>query len=305
MAKITYDKYFAMFAKRLEAEIDKREDGTDQEFQVNGLIELERRFRRAVIRLSAGRQVYEKFVKRIMEINKNILSARPYFRERQQVFSQKITPAIKNKKADKLYEFDINFMFIKFVIDSWEGDVPSKVNNLFEKVKKARDTLIVNNLPLAINRATLFFKKTPKSHLEYMDLVQIAADGLIVAVDKYCGPYTKVFRSVGIGRMVGNMIESYSETTIHFYPSDRRLLYKANSLSNKNNLSSDKASSTLSSTVETEIGTVVDMCDMLPDESYDLEEIIERKDSMDRMSEEIRELNMVEKKILKLRGVSI
>jgi DNA-directed RNA polymerase specialized sigma subunit len=61
-----------------------------------------------------------------------------------------------------------------------------------------------------------------------MDLVQISCEGLMSAVDKFVLPYSKVFRSVAIGRIVGNFIENYSETLIHFYPQDKRKIYRAN-----------------------------------------------------------------------------
>ena len=63
-----------------------------------------------------------------------------------------------------------------------------------------------------------------------MDLIGICSTGLAAGVDKWCGKYSPVFRAVCIGRMVGNMIDSYSETMLHFYPSDKRVLYKAHSI---------------------------------------------------------------------------
>ena len=343
MAKIEHDEYFGSFARLLEKKIGEREDGSDQEFQVNELIDLERRFRKTVVRFSAGRRAYSDFIVFITEKKKNILDARPYFRERQIVFSGKITPAIRAKNPEGIFGFDVNFMFIKFLVDSWKGEVPIKVKKLYDKVKLARDTLIINNLPLAINRAKLFFKKVPKDHLEYMDMIQIASDGLIIAIDKYCGPYTKTFRSVGIGRMVGNMIDSYSDTVIHIYPSLKRIIYKANSISNKENITDlnllyekvqesfkedvengkskpkniskeefidlINASTVMSSNVETEIGTIVDMCDMVKDsvfyENLTTEEVVEQKQAMDLMNNKIRELTMMEKKVLRLKGVTI
>ncbi len=343
MAKIEHDEYFGVFARSLEEEINSREDGSKQDTQVNGLIELERRFRRLIVRCFVGRQVYIKFIKLIKKDKKNILDARPYFRERQVVFSSKITPAIRSNDPEALHEFDVNFMFIKFAIDSWGEEIPIKVQQLYDKVREARETLIINNLPLAINRAKLFFKKTPKAHLEYMDMIQIASDGLIIAVDKYCGPYTKVFRSVGIGRMTGNMIDSYSDTVIHIFPSLKRIIYKANSIANKEKITdlSDlyykvqesfkedvkkgkskpkhiseqefidlmSASTVMSSTVETEIGTVVDMCDLRSEDLYSevptTEEIVEQKQALDLMSDQIRELTIMEKKVLKMKGVTI
>jgi hypothetical protein len=89
--------------------------------------------------------------------------------------------------------------------------------------------LIEMNAPLAIAQATKFFKKTPKSHMTRMDLIQVAMEGLASGVDKYVCPYrNKSYRQVLIGRIKGNLIEAYSETMIHFYPSDKRKLYNAN-----------------------------------------------------------------------------
>jgi hypothetical protein len=66
-----------------------------------------------------------------------------------------------------------------------------------------------------------------------MDLVDIASEGLVLAVDKYVMPstgFSKVFRSVIIGRATSGFIEEYSNTIIHFYPSDKNKIYKANKL---------------------------------------------------------------------------
>ena len=61
-----------------------------------------------------------------------------------------------------------------------------------------------------------------------MDLIQIANEGLMIAIDKYVPPFSSVFRSVIISRISCNTIQSYSETLLHFYPSDRKTLYLAN-----------------------------------------------------------------------------
>ena len=63
-----------------------------------------------------------------------------------------------------------------------------------------------------------------------MDLIQIGTLGLIAGIDKYYGEYQVVYRSVIIGRIVGYYIENYSSTLIHFYPSDKRKIYKANKI---------------------------------------------------------------------------
>jgi DNA-directed RNA polymerase specialized sigma subunit len=168
--------------------------------------------------------------------NRNILSARPYFREKSKIFSSKITPAIKSGDIYELQKFHINYNLIKFIKENWKGPFPKKSQKIYDQILQARRKLIENNMPLAINRAKLFYRKVPRSHLTLMDLIGIAAMGLVSGVDKWVGEYTKVFNGVCIGRMTGNMIDSYSETTLHFYPSDRSILYRANSIRFKKDL---------------------------------------------------------------------
>lgn len=103
-----------------------------------------------------------------------------------------------------------------------------KLNKLHDKIVDLRSKMVECNLPMAINRAKRFWSKTNASHLSYMDLVQIANEGLIIAIDKYVPPFSSVFRSVIIGRISCNTIQNYSETLLHFYPSDRKTLYLAN-----------------------------------------------------------------------------
>lgn len=225
-----FDDSFYKLAGEVTKALEKNKDGTIQKEQVEELLDAERKFRDTILLYRQASEIYKKFLQRVCIQNKNILSARPYFRETAISFSKKITPAIKAADIETLKTFNINYQFIKFIRESWLGPFPKRAEQLFQRVHKARTILIENNMPLAINRAKLFYRKTPKSHLSLMDLIEICSMGLAAGIDKYCGEYTPVFRSVCIGRMVGNMIDSYSETTLHFYPSDKRILYKANSI---------------------------------------------------------------------------
>lgn len=201
-----------------------------QKKQVESLMKLEDLFKKSILKYSQARETYKKFILMIVVENQNILSARPYFREKAATFSKKITPAIKDADVEKMQEFNVNFKFIKFVQENWLGPMPEKSQVLLDKIERQRQELIENNLPLAINEAKRFHKKVPENHVTLMDLIAAAAEGLASGVDKWCGPYSKVFRSVCIGRMKGNMVDLYSETTIHFYPTDKRILYKANTI---------------------------------------------------------------------------
>jgi DNA-directed RNA polymerase specialized sigma subunit len=201
-----------------------------QKKQVETLMKLESQFKASILKYSQAREIYKKFILMIVVQNQNILSARPFFREKAGTFSKKITPAIRDANVEALQKFNVNFKFIMFVKEAWLGAMPKKSLALYNRIEIARRELIENNLPLAINEAKKFYNKVPNNHVTLMDLIAAAAEGLASGVDKWCGPYTKIFRSVCIGRMKGNMIDLYSETTIHFYPTEKRILYKANTI---------------------------------------------------------------------------
>jgi hypothetical protein len=233
-----FDDSFYKLANEVAAAIKRNKNPADdglkateiQKRQVEELWDAEKKFKENILKYRQSTEIYKKFLQKVCIENHNILSARPYFRETATAFSKNITPAIKDSNIELLKTFDINFQLIKFIRDCWLGPFPKRAEELYERVFKARTILIENNMPLAINRAKLFYRKTPKSHLTLMDLIGICGQGLAAGIDKYCGAYTPVFRSVCIGRMVGYMIDSYSETMLHFYPSDKRILYKANSI---------------------------------------------------------------------------
>lgn len=236
------NEHFRGFAKSLELAIGQYgglkedEDNTArQKRQIETLIGLEREFRKLLGSHPEGMKAVEKFIHFICEERRNILDARPYFRERYGVFVSDISPAFKNRNAKTLIKFDVNYQFVHFIVKTgeWKQSGPGsrlgkEILRIERDIKKIRTELIEMNMPLAISRAKIFLGRNKRAHLDYMDLIQVAAEGLISAVDKFCLPYTPVFRSVIIGRIVGNAIEENSKTMLHFFPSDKRKLYRAN-----------------------------------------------------------------------------
>lgn len=231
------DDHLRVFAKQLEHRIASYGDTDDitqrQKEQVEGLVEAEVQFRRALIASPHGEAVYQAFVAYILDERRNVLAARPYFRERQKVFTASISAAIRSRNPKQLHGFHFNWNFVRFATANAPWAADDEVMVWGEKIKAARHELTEINLPLAISRARLFWKRTQKSHLTYMDLIQIATEGLLAAIDKFCLPYSPVFRAVAIGRMTGNFIDDYSETTLHFYPTDKRKIYRANKIVHK------------------------------------------------------------------------
>jgi DNA-directed RNA polymerase specialized sigma subunit len=232
------DAHFMHFVGRLEPILAEHGENTLelQRYQVTKLVKLERRFRKALVQHKWGWDVYQEFIRHITEVRRNILMARPFFRERDTTFKASISPVLKNKdlsqldKARRLSRFDFNFNFMEFALrlKPWEQTAQGrKLQALAEEAKDIRNDLVECNLPLAISQARMFLQRNQRSHLNYMDMTQICAVGLMEGIDKFVGPYRRNFRAVIIGRMLGNLIEENSETFVHFFPPDKRRIYRA------------------------------------------------------------------------------
>jgi hypothetical protein len=235
--------HFRSFATNLEYAISQysvseTEDLLDRQIrELKLLFSLEEEFRKALIKHPWGPSSYKAFMDFILHDKKNILAARPYFRERQSVFSAEISKALKKESDKGLYKFRINYPFVNFIMKSknWKGSrFGAKLVDLAARIESIRTEIVELNMPLAVSQARIFYSCTPKGHLSYMDLIQIHVGGLLVAVDKFSiSPKCKdpkvwqSFRAVIVGRMWGDRIACSSETLIHFFPSDSRKIYRA------------------------------------------------------------------------------
>ena len=343
------DREFQKLAVRIKHVIEKNEGLIgDQQAQVEKLLELERKFRNDVCKYSRADDVYAQFIYFVTDDEHglgNILSAQSYFREKSIKFNKDISPAIQNKNYKDLMRFDVNYQFIKYIRDNWGGPLPEQSEKYYNELLEARRILIENNLPLAINRAKIFYYKTPKSHLNLLDLIDICVYGLIVGVDKYADDYKKVWCSVGIGRMVGFMIEENSKSFIRMYPSDKKILYRANVLKHRlkienvtelteavnesfekdkeegrsapklpiseihirtllnssNYISADAKSGENEGDSSEEGGSIYDYT-AHPDS---VEDDVEKRDTMKKVIEASSDLEIIEKKIIRLKGVEL
>lgn len=271
------------------------------------------------------------------------MSAQSYFRESAKNFNKHISPAIKEKQSTRLMDFNINYRLINFIVNNWEGELPERSQEYYSEILEARRVLIENNLPLAINRAKIFYKKTPRSHLSLLDLIDICVYGLIVGVDKFVGDKYKNWAGVGIGRMVGYMIEEYSKSFIRLFPADKKILYRANALKHRMKISKmedlvdavndsfqqdkDKgkpapklpitevqirtlmnSSSYVSADVSVNDGSdedsMLSIYDYTPHPDQ-VEDIVEKKDTLTKVLQSAEELDMIERKIIKLKGVDL
>lgn len=246
MAKLEIDKHFKLFAENLEQALTKYDEVPSeallahQREQIRRLVTLETKLREVIITHPWGPGVYKDFISFICDKRNNILAARPYFRERQSVFTKYISRALKNRNDKALYRYRFNWSFVQYVLKARKWPQGGKVVTLAKEIASVRRELLEQNLPLAISQARIFWTNTPQSHLSYMDIIQLQCQALLLAIDKFVPPKDsqrmsnkaslaayKIFRAVAIGIMRRDRVNAYSETLIHFYPGDKAKIYRA------------------------------------------------------------------------------
>jgi DNA-directed RNA polymerase specialized sigma subunit len=340
MANFTADKGFVTFRDSLESILkqmistkntSKKDFDEYQKGLVEKLVESERSFKSALQRHYWGKRAYNAFLDFILVEQRNILVARTFFRERQVNFDAEISNAIKTRNLEKMYKFDINYTFIKFILDRVPWKKSSKMFDLAEDVKRYREELIIQNLPLAISRATIFRAKTPEGHLSFMDMQSIAAEALINSVDKFVLPYRSAFRDVIIGRVTGDLIADYSSTQVHFYPPEKKKIYRARKAAklrepeefDKIAMEVNSGHKTVSDSTGTEIMHLMAACSpmsidtkineedgdelfssVIPDSDDKRPDIIvEKRERAHLLAEAVKRLSVFEVKLLKLKGL--
>lgn len=247
-----YDDGFKLFTQVLETKLENQPAYTEEDLarhqrtQIRQLVALEKKFRKTLLAHKSGPTLYKEFVELICVEKGNILSARPYFRERQDVFTEYISSALKKGSATGIYKFRINWLFISWVMKQRKWRPQSEIRLISNEIYEIRKALLEENLPLAISQARGFYGSTPRSHMEFMDIVQVQCQGLLLAIDKFCPPTDergmtdeesldayRSFRAVAIGIMSRDRVNDYSQTLIHYYPRDRQKIYWANKMLRK------------------------------------------------------------------------
>jgi hypothetical protein len=317
----------------LGKKISKRDFTKQQKEQVERMMELEQIFRQTICLYKQSDRIYQKFLIYIKIEKGNILSARPYFRENSKNFGLHISPAFKIDDTDSIKNFHINYKFMVFVLKNWRGALPKKAQEAWEEHQQVRLRIIENSMPLAINEAMKFFKATPRSHVTLLDIINASISGLAAGVDKWAGPFSTVFRSVCIGRMKSNIMDIYNQTFLHYYPSDKKIIYKANLLKSRQGIQDPKLLTTLINEylkdggdqrelTQSELEQLLNGASMVSvefdsddsegniydtyvDETSYLEENAERTDTLTKVFAACETLTIIEKKIIKLKGVDL
>lgn len=231
-----FDDSFYRLAEGVDHLLKSNKDKSTQKQQVDSLLKYEDLFKKEICKYAQSDEIYKQFVIYIIAEKGNILSARPFFREKSTVFNKHISPALKIADIKTLKKYAINYEMVKFIVKNWIGPIPARAKKYLEKVEYYRKLLVELNMPLAINRAKLFYRKVPRNNITLLDMINLCVQGLCTGIDKWSGAYSPVFRSVCIGRMTANLIDAYSQTSVHFVPDDAKILYRANSIRFRNQI---------------------------------------------------------------------
>lgn len=198
------------------------------------LFHLEDLYRDMVWEHKYGKQVFEAFCDYAVNEKRSLLDARPYFRERQTTFTAKISNALRQKDLETLSKCHYNFRWIEWV--SKQRKWGKQFAEIIKEIKAIREEMTITNIPLMINRGKVFHRAIQRDHVTYLDLIEVAIEGLVAAIDKFTPGKKRDFEGiakVAVGRAGGNMIEHVSETLIHFPPNDKRKLYWINKARNR------------------------------------------------------------------------
>jgi RNA polymerase sigma factor (sigma-70 family) len=201
------------------------------------LFGFEDKFRETLLSTDKGQALYEDFVEFIVKVKGNKLTYSVYFREEGDGLLKSIDRIFEQGDLAMLRGFKINYMFARWVIDNYRGPKRKVLIGIYDQLCAVRKTLCEQNLPLAINRAKIFFMK--RQDLDYMDVIELASEGLLHAIDKFTLSRGD-FADVAIGRMMVHMDDECSKTSIKLSPKDRRTLYRYNNAITKEKLHRDE-----------------------------------------------------------------
>lgn len=303
------------------------DDSTLKDFE--RLILLEGKFAKRLRSVSGGKKVYRLFIDMILREKENLITARKYFREREAAYKEHVYPSIRSKEPVGLHKIRVNFLFCVFAVKNLETK-DAKLLMLFEEIKGLRESLINRHLHYALNRAKAF-NTGANPNVDFSDLIQLANEALVSAVDKYVIDETaSSFRTMAIGRMVANLMASSDQALpVSFGGQASRQLYKIKKLLEKNNDMKIKDLSEIIGVAEEEIaalmnatvyssldaeleqedgfGNSISLKDFLPAPSGDFNDpyaVTEMKDLIERSYEIFQSLTILEQKILKLKGIN-
>jgi DNA-directed RNA polymerase specialized sigma subunit len=292
----------------------------------NALIKKEEEFAKFLTSRGAGRKLYEEFTRHVIKSKGGINTGKTYFRLREIDAVATVNSSIKSHQLGKLYLAPINYNFCCFIM----GKILGKYKDLdvmFKEICFLRDEIITRHLYLSLNQAKVFGSGSfTGNSLE--DLIQIANEALISAVDKYViNEDSSTFQQMAIGKMLAAMIEKgYVYSSAHFGPMAKKKIYNIRRVIQANpefntadiskvlGIAEEEIDALISASASMEVALDKPLKDI---DNKKFSDIIadndsaagtnnfEEDDALKTMSNCFRKLTLLEQKVLRLKGVKI
>lgn len=331
---------FADLVKVYIADINKAlKDVSDEDILevFKRLNEREQLFSKKLQSTAPGRKVYMAFIQKISKSQGGIKVAKSYFRARQDSYLDTVNRAIREVQPKLMYAVPINYRFCLFAIQTLESvkdeqdekrlQFVASLEKLFLEIKVLREEIINKHLYLSLHKAKVHKKSWAGGASEFEDLIQLANEALVVAVDKFVmDEDSSSFHGMAIGRIVSNLITNGSQTssaTVGEHAKKklyqiRKMIQKHPNLQNREvaealNIAEEEVNDLLAST------SYKSLDDKLSDDSEtryidtfvapttntDGFEAVEDQEVKDVLHESFSVLSLIEKKVLRLKGIKI
>lgn len=167
-------------------------------------------------------------------INRNpesggLRTVRSYFRIRQDSKLKEFHSYIAKRNIKEAQKMPINFKFCKFALDNIQSP-SSNLLEVFNEIKAQRERVIKSMLFMSLSMAKVFNSSNSSKNfrVEFSDLINIANEAVIDAVDKFSLDTETSNFNAAIAGMISNYMINHSmnQNIMHFWPKDQRMLYK-------------------------------------------------------------------------------
>lgn len=298
------------------------------------LYEREQAFAKKLQSTAPGRKVYLAFIEKISRSQGGIKIAKSYFRARQDSYLNTVNKAIRDVQPQLMYPVPINYRFCLFAITTLSEKQTNKkqsfidsLDKMFTEIKALREEIINKHLYLSFHKAGVYKKSLAGKASEFEDLIQLANEALVIAVDKYCiDDDSSSFHAMAIGRIIGNLIANGSQTsaaTVGQHAQKklyqiRKMIQKYPNMNTKemsdilkiaeediNDLMAATSYKSLDDKVSDDSDTRLIDTFVAPSENVDGFDAVEEQDTRDVLHESFSVLSLLEKKVLQLKGIKI
>lgn len=298
------------------------------------LHEKEQLFAKKLQFTAPGRKVYLAFIQMVIRSRGGIKSAKSYFRARQDSYLETVNKAIKDVQPKLMYPVPINYRFCQFAmrhleekLDKSKSQYLEQLNEIFDEIKLLRDEIINRHLFLSFHKAGVYKKSWAGGASEFEDLIQLANEALIVAVDKYVmNDDSSSFHMMAIGRIISSLINNGSQTSAATVGEHaKKKLYQIRKMAQNNPNLNNKQIAEALKIAEEEVNDLLastsykSLDDKVSDDSdtrcvdtfiapsnnLDGFEAVENQQIKDILQNSYSVLSLIEKKVLRLKGIEI